>query len=74
MWPIVTGRVARSVSQSVTIMSPANTTELIEMSFGMRTLVGPRKHVLDGDAHWHNLANTIEPSMCASDAAFLSLL
>jgi len=21
-------------------------------------------------AHWHNLANTIEPSMCGSDAAF----
>jgi len=25
--------------------------------------------VLDGDAHWRHLANTIEPSMCGSDAA-----
>jgi len=22
------------------------------------------KHVLDGDVHWLNLANTIEPSVC----------
>jgi len=34
--------------------------------------VGPKKHVLDGCAHWRNLANTIEPSMCGGDAAFLS--
>jgi len=25
-----------------------------------------------GDAHWRNLANTIEPSVCGGDAAFLS--
>jgi len=23
-------------------------------------------------AHWHNVANTIEPSVCGGDAAFLS--
>jgi len=27
-------------------------------------------HVLDGGAHWRNLANTIQPSMCGSDAVF----
>jgi len=31
--------------------------------------VGPRKHVLGGDAHWRYLANAIEPSMCDGDAA-----
>ena len=30
------------------------------------------KHVLDGRAHWRHLANTIEPSICSGDAAFLS--
>jgi len=44
----------------------------IEMLFGLWTLVGPRKHVLDGDAHWCHLANTVEPSMCGGDAVFLS--
>jgi len=34
--------------------------------------MGPRKHVLDGGAHWRNLANTIEPSMCGGDASFVS--
>jgi len=34
--------------------------------------VGPREHVLDVGAHWRNLANTTEPSMCGGDAAFLS--
>jgi len=35
--------------------------ELIEMSFGVRTWVCPRKHVLIG-AHWRHLANMIELS------------
>ena len=43
----------------------------IEMPFGMLTRVGPRNCVRWG-AHWHHLANTIEPSMCGGDAAFLS--
>jgi len=34
--------------------------------------MGPRKHVLDTGAHWHNLTSTTEPSMCGGDAAFLS--
>jgi len=38
-----------SVCWSVTIVSPANTAEAIEMYFGMMcTPVGPGKHVLDG--------------------------
>ena len=52
MWPIVTDRVAWSVGQlvclSVTLVSPAKTTEPIEMPFGLRTRVGPGNHVLDG--------------------------
>ena len=43
---------------------------LIEMLSGVWSQVSPRKHVLDGGAHWRNLANTIEPSMCVGDAAF----
>jgi len=48
MQPIVTDRVAWSVCQSVTLVSPAKTAELIEMPFGLRTLVGPGNHVLHG--------------------------
>jgi len=39
------------------------------MSFGMWTREDQRKHVLDGGAHWHHMANTIQPSICGSDAA-----
>jgi len=42
------------------------------MPFVMWTRVGPRKRVLHGGARWRNLTNTIEPSMCGGDAAFLS--
>jgi len=48
MWPIVTDRVAWSVSLSVTIVNPAKTAEPIEVPFGLWTLVSPRNHVLDG--------------------------
>jgi len=71
MQPVVTDRVAWSVCRSFTIVSPAKTAEPIEISFGIWTGVGPRKQVLDEGAHWRHLANTIEPSMCGSDAAFL---
>ena len=50
MRPIVTDRVAWSVicvCLSVTLVSPAKTTEPIEMPFGLVTPVGPRNHVLD---------------------------
>jgi len=85
MRPIVTDRVAWSVClfvepciiatvcRSVTIVNPAKTAEPMEIPFGLWTWVGSGKHVLDGgmrSAHWRNLANTTEPSMCGSDAAF----
>ena len=47
MWPVVTDGVAWSLSQSVVIASTAKTAELIEMSFGLWTVVGPSNHVLD---------------------------
>jgi len=53
-------------------MTCAKTAEAVEMSFRMWTWVGPRKHVLDGGAHWRHMVNTIEPSMCGISAAFLS--
>jgi len=40
--------VCLSVGRSVTIVSPAKTTEGIEMPFGLQTRVGPRNDVLDG--------------------------
>jgi len=48
--------------------------EPIEMLFGMWTRVGQRNyHVLDAGAHWRHLENTIEPSMCGDDAAYVKL-
>ena len=49
MWPIITDKVVWSICcLSVTIMSPAKTTEPIAMLFGLQTVVGPMNHVLDG--------------------------
>jgi len=39
--------VCRSVCLSVTVVSPAQTAEPIEMPFGLRTWVGPENQVLD---------------------------
>jgi len=36
------------VGRSVTVMSPRKMAEPIEVLFGLRHRVGPRKHVLDG--------------------------
>ena len=51
MRPILTDQVAwsvgLSVGLSVTLVSPAKTAAPIELPFGLRTLVGPGKHVLD---------------------------
>ena len=54
MQSIVTDQVAWSICLTVTLVSPAKTVEPIEMQFGLRTLVGPRNHVLDGgpDPPW----------------------
>jgi len=70
---ILRGKVAAHYEvYGLTAMSCAQTSELIKMLFGMWTWVGPKKHVLDGGSLWHHLMNMIEPSMCGSDAAFLS--
>jgi len=51
----VTDRVAWSVGMSVcwsvTLVSPAKTTEPIEMPFGLKILVGPGNHLLDGSSY-----------------------
>jgi len=46
MRPAVADRVAWSVCRSVTVVSPAKTTE--PMPFELRTRLGPRNHILDG--------------------------
>jgi len=53
-------------------VSFAETAKAIDKLFGVWTRVGPRKHVLDGSAHWRHLANMSVPSMCGDVAAFLS--
>jgi len=35
-------------------------------------LFGPKEACITWVAHWRNLANMTEPSMCGGDAAFLS--
>jgi len=52
-------------------VSCAKMAEPIKMPFGLWIPMGPRKHVT-WDAHWRHLANTIEPSVCGGDVAFLS--
>jgi len=44
--------------------------EPMDMPFGLWTPIGPRKDVLHGGAHWRNLANTTESSVCGGGAAF----
>ena len=53
-------------------VSCAKIAKPFEMSFGLWTLIGPRKHVLHEGAHWRHLANTIESFKCGGDAVFLS--
>jgi len=48
MRPILTDRVAWSVTLPVTLVSPAKTAAPIELPSGLRTWVGPGNHVLDG--------------------------
>jgi len=55
----------------VSAVTCAKMAEPIEMSFVVWTQLDQRKHVRWA-AHWRNLANATEPSMCGFDAAFLS--
>jgi len=52
MRPIVTDRISWFVGlhagRSVTVVIPAKTAQPIEMPFGLRIRVGPRKHVVGG--------------------------
>ena len=73
MRPVVTDGLVWSVDLSVIVVIHANTAEPIEMPFGLWTHLGLRNHVLDGDAHWRHLADTIETSVCGSNAALLWL-
>jgi len=57
-----------------TAVSCAKVTKPIEMPFALWTRLGRRKHMLYGRAHWRNLVNTTEPSVCGGDAASVKLL
>ena len=59
--------------------------EPINFLFGLWTPVGRRKHKFNGirkvapicphwRAHWHNLANTTEPSVCSSNVALRQII
>jgi len=67
-------------------MSCAKTAEPIDLSFGLWTRVGRRKHKFNrirnrqvapmcprGKAHWRHLANTIEPTVYGGDAALCQI-
>jgi len=54
-------------------MCCAKIAELIKMPVALWTWVGPKKHVLGGDAHWRHLLNTIAPSMRGTDAVFCQI-
>jgi len=69
----------RGAHCKVSAVSCAKTAESSHLPFGLWTLVHRRKHKFSlirqlapmcphGRAYWHNLANTIEPSVCGGDA------
>jgi len=63
---VVTDGVGWSDCQSVMIINPVKTTEL---GYRVWWVWGS---IIRWDAHLRHLANTIKPSMCGGDAAFLS--
>ena len=65
-------------------MSCARTAKPIDLPFGLWTRVCQRKHKFNcicqvapmcphGKAHWHHLANTIQPSICGSDVVLCQI-
>jgi len=52
-------------------VSCAKMAESVEMLFRIGTRMGLRKRVLGGGAHWRHLLNSIKPSMCGGNVAFL---
>ena len=74
--------VCRSFGLHITVVSPAKTTcsttfcrELCKNGWNDRDAVwvigsgGPKETCVTRGAHWRNLANTIEPSVCGGNAA-----
>jgi len=66
-------------------MSRAYMAEPMDLPFGLWTRVGRRKHKFNhirqvapmcphGRAHWHHLANTIEPSVYGGDAILRQII
>ena len=72
-WAILRGKGRPKVKYRDSAVSCSKTAEPIEIQQpGMRARVVLKKHVLDGSAHWSNLANMTESFKCDGDAAFLS--
>jgi len=63
-------RVCLCVEHTVSCAKPAGQ---IEMLFAGRTLVVSVKHVLDVDAYWQHLANTIDRFVLGSDASLCQI-
>ena len=78
-------RVAHCKGYGISV-SCAEMAEPIDLPFGLWTRVGRRKHMFNhirqvapmcphGRTHWRHLMNTVEPSICSSDAgAYVKLL
>ena len=60
--------------QGHSVMIFAKMTEPIELSYGMWTRVGPRKHILDRGVYWHNLVSTTEFHVRQQCVFFVKLL
>jgi len=67
------GRAAHCKVQGHSTVGCVKTADPIEMTFAMLIQVHRRNDVLDVGAHWHLLANAIEPSMWSGDAAFCQI-
>jgi len=60
-------------AQELSAVSCTKTDEPIEMLFRVWICMGPRNHVLHGDAHWRTLVNTNELSVCSSNVALCQI-
>jgi len=78
-------RGARCKVQRLSAVTCAKTAEPIDLPFGLWTRVGRRKHKFNrirqvasmcphGRTHFHQLPNTIEPSVCGGDVPYVKLL
>jgi len=67
------GNFERGMAAHCFAVSCAKTTVPIDMQFGMLSWVDPVNRVLYVGAHWRDLVNTTEPSMCCGDAALCQI-